>query len=45
MENTNIEENIKEVFNNTITSIKSLKESTAIVLISTITLVIIFIAF
>jgi len=45
MENTNIEENIKKVFNNTITSIKSLKESTAIVLISTITLVIIFIAF
>ena len=45
MENTNIEENIKKVFNNTITSIKSLKESTAIVLIGTITLVIIFIAF
>jgi hypothetical protein len=45
MENTNIEENIKALFNNTITSIKSLKESTAIVLITTITLVIIFIAF
>jgi hypothetical protein len=45
MEKTNIEENIKEVFNNTINSIKSLKESTAIVLIGTITLVIIFIAF
>ena len=47
MEKTNkiYEENIKELFNNTITSIKSLKESTAIVLITTITLVIIFIAF
>ena len=45
MEKTNVEENIKEVFNNTINSIKSLKESTAIVLIGTITLVIIFIAF
>lgn len=44
MEKKNIEENIKEVFNNTINSIKSLKESTAIVLIGTITLVIIFIA-
>jgi len=44
MEKKNIEENIKEVFNNTINSIKSLKESTAIVLIGTITLVIIFIS-
>ena len=44
MEKKNIEENIKEVFNNTIKSIKNLKESTAIVLISSITLVIIFIA-
>jgi hypothetical protein len=47
MEKTNKimpEENIKEVFNKTINSIKNLKESTAIVLISTITLVIIFIA-
>ena len=44
MEKTNIEEKTKELFNKTINSIKNLKESTAVVLISTITLVIIFIA-
>ena len=48
MENTNkiiLEpEKITEVINNTINSIKNLKESTAVVLITTITLFIIFIA-